>query len=491
MADMRLDTRRSVTAHRTIPGSVPGLGLVVVAALAILGGCSNRQVKVVMRPGEAGPERSFETNRADADERARIADAYASGPLDRSGGEDGVRFEAVFSERDLPSELGNRNGWAAMPGTFGTTYLYVEQFGAERDDWSAFRTRMDAGELWLRFAARFLESRIEDDEARAEWRRFADKELVPDLLSAFLRFNANGLVQQGQRIATRFRPPDERGVRTDDEWFQIQVFTPLVAFAIERGWIEAEEGQLVLLSGIDGWVSAGERAWSRKNLADPIIERFVRRFKPDAAPGTIGPENQQLVLLGLAFLWWVNTSDDAAAIMLESSAIPESDKDRLRRGDRLVPIPGPFGIPIGGGAKPLESEVVLETGREPFITNGSWDESLGTVTFSTRVHPAAERRRLATPVFHASWAEPDAAIQQAIFGEVVLTGQAIAECACWERMLDDETRAAWTAAVSLAIERGDPSPLRAVIDRVEGDGADDLPAPASLQAVVPVAGPAS
>ncbi len=457
----------------------------VVAVFALLVGCSNRQVKVVMRPGESGPQRSFETNRADGVERTRIAEAYESGPTGRAGGRDGVRFEATFAERDLPSELGNRNGWATLPGSFGTAYLYVEQFGGERDDWSAFRARMDAGELWLRLGASFLESRIEDEEARAEWRRFADEELVPDLLSAFLRYNANGWVQQGQRIDTRFRPPSERGLRTDDEWFQIQVFTPLVAFMIERGWIEPEEGQLVLLSGIDGWASAGERSWSRKNLADPIVERFVRRFKPDAAPGTIGPENQDLVLLGLAFLWWVNTSGDAAGVMLESPAIPEKDKERLRRGDRMISIPGPFGIPIGGGARPLESEVVLETGTEPFITNGSWNESLGTVTFQTKVYPADQRRRLAPPVFHASWAEPDAEAQRAIFGEIVLTGQAIAECASWERMLDEETKAAWTEAVTLAMAEGDPSRLREVLDRVEGDGDDDMPAPMSLQAVVP------
>ncbi|MFM1832077.1 MAG: hypothetical protein RLZZ461_393 [Planctomycetota bacterium] len=468
------------------------VSVIGVSLMTILGasGCTNRQVKVVMRAGDAGPERTFETNRADADERSRIAEAYESGPLRRVDGEDGVRFEATFAERDLPSEVGNRNGWAALPSAFGTAYLYVEQFGAERDDWTAFRDRMDAGDLWLRLGARFIESRIEDEAARTEWRRFADEELVPDLLSAFLRFNANGLVQQGQRIDTRFRPPAERGPRTDDEWFQIQVFTPLVAFAIERGWVEPEEGQLVLLSGVDGWASAGERAWSRKNLADPIVARFVQRFKPDAEPGTIGPENKDLVLLGLAFLWWVNTSDDAAAVMLESPAIPERDKERLRRGDRLISIPGPFGIPIGGGAKPLDSEVVLETGVAPFVTNGTWDESLGTIRFSTKVYPADQRRRLATPVFHASWAVPDADVQRAIFGEVVLSGQDLAECASWERMLDEETQAAWRAAVVQAIEQGDPAPLRSILDRVEGDGDDDLPAPTALQSIVPGKDPA-
>ena len=73
-------------------------------------------------------------------------------------------------------------------------------------------------------------------------------------MSAFLRFNAGGYVQQGQRVDTRFRPPEERGPRSEDEWFQLQVFAPLVAFAVERSWIEPWEAQLVLLSGIDGMV---------------------------------------------------------------------------------------------------------------------------------------------------------------------------------------------------------------------------------------------
>ena len=81
-------------------------------------------------------------------------------------------------------------------------------------------------------------------------------------------------------------------------------------------------------------------------------------------------------------------------------------------------------------------------------------------------------------------------MQRAIFGEVVLIGQELAECASWERMLDEETQAAWRAAVVQAIEQGDPTPLRSILDRVEGDGDDDLPAPMALQAVVPGKDPA-
>ncbi|MCP4837633.1 MAG: hypothetical protein GY895_23055 [Phycisphaera sp.] len=459
-------------------------GVTSVLAGALLLGCTNRQVKVEMVAGETGPERIFETNRTDRDEIGRLSEAYETAPTERANGRDGVRFEGVFAERELPSEIGNRNGWSTLPGSFGTAYYYVEQFGAARDDWSAFRDRMNAGELWIRFAISFFESRIDGDEERAEWRRFAEEELLPDAMSAFLRFNAGGYVQQGQRIDTRFRPPQERGPRTDDEWFQVQVFAPLVGFAVERGWVEPWEAQLTLLSGIDGWVSAGERAWTRKELADPIVKRSVGRFVPGADPGEIGPGNQKLILTGLAFLWWVNTSKDAVELMLESAAIPEVDKARLRKGDRSIDLPGPFGIPIGGGERPLESEVVLRTEVEPFLTNGTWDESLGTVSFTTRIYPPAERRRMTPPVFHANWAVPDASVQRAIFGGVELVGQGLAESAFWERMFDDDRRAEWTNALEAAKAAGSPAPLRSFIESLDGEDAESLPAPEELRDLV-------
>ncbi len=464
--------------------------LIAASALAIclsIGGCSNKQVRIEMKTGGSGPVRTFETNRATGEERTRLTEVYESGPLEAGKGRNGVRFEGVFVDRELPSEIGNRNGWSVIEGQFGSSYLYVEQFGDERDDWRRFRARMDAGELWLRLLAGFLSTRIEDPEAKSRFAESFETQILPDLMSAFLRFNANGYVQQGQRIATNFRAPSKRGPRTDDEWFQIQVFTPLVAFAIERDWIEPVEGQMVLLSGVDGWVSAGERQWSRDNLADPIVERTAKRFVPDAVPGKIGPENEALVFFGLSFLWWVNTSSEAAEIMLDSAAISDADKEKLRAGNRLIDLPGPFGIPIGGGDRPVESEVVLETGEPPFVTNGTWNESLGTVTFRTKVYPSDQRRRFAPPVFHASWSVPDDEAQERIFGKVPLRGQDLAEVVFWEQTLSERDRTSWVECIEES-KPGDLGAVRDFVDRLEGDGKDNRPAPEALRAAVASSG---
>ena len=109
---------------------------VLLAAASV--GCSNKQVRIEMRSGAEGPVRTFETNRTTGEERTRLTEVYESGPLEATDGRSGVRFEGVFLDRDLPSEVGNRNGWSVLEGEFGSAYLYVEQFGEGRDDWKEF-----------------------------------------------------------------------------------------------------------------------------------------------------------------------------------------------------------------------------------------------------------------------------------------------------------------------------------------------------------------
>ena len=127
---------------------------------------------------------------------------------------------------------------------------------------------------------------------------------------------------------------------------------------------------------------------------------------------------------------------------------------------------------------------MLETGAEPFVTNGNWDESLGTVTFETDLYPPEQRRRMAPPVFHASWSVPNREIQTEVFGEVVLVGRDLAEVAFWERTLDEDDRSTWSEAVATARRDGDLDAMVAFVESVEGEGKDDRPAPLGLRAIL-------
>ena len=317
---------------RVLTASIRPTGLLLACLAILLVGCRNKQVKVEMRTGVDGAMRVFETNFADRDEIRRLSEAYDNDPMRREQGE-GFRFEGTFKDGELPSEVGNRNGLSSLPSTFGTAWYYYEQFGENGNDWEILKRRMNAGDLWLRLAAKFFELRMPDEETRQEWHEFAHGRLIPDALSGYLRYSAGQFVTTGQRVSARVRRPNDRGPRTMDETFQVSVFTPLIAFAAERGWVTDEEAQLIGLLGIDGWVSAGERDWSRREIFEPIMRRTVQRFVPGTDPGEIDRNNEKLTWLGLSFLWWVNTSQEAVEVLLASDAISDEDKARLRQGD--------------------------------------------------------------------------------------------------------------------------------------------------------------
>ena len=445
----------------------------------VISGCTNRQVKVEMKAGADGAIRVFESNLASRDEIARLSEAYEDDPSRRGQG-GGVRFEGVFESGDLPSEVGNRNGMSNITSNLGTSWYYFEQFGERANDWEIFRQRMDAGNLWLHLAAKFFESRMTSEEAKQEWRDFAYGRMIPDMMSGYLRYNAGQFVTTGQRISAKVRLPNDRGPRTMDESFQVSVFAPLTAFAAERGWMTIEEAQIIGLLGIDGWVSAGERDWSRRMIFEPLLKRVIQRFVPDADPGEIDRNNQKMVLIGLSFLWWVNTSGDAADVLLASDAISDADKERLRNGNRMISIPGPFGFSIRGGPRPLESELVVETNAKPFLTNGDWNESTGTVTFKSKVYPPEGRKRIAPPVYHASWAVANEEAQESIFGSVVLRDLPLAEYCLWLKTLEGENKDMWYAAIEEAKSLGNSSPLHPALRRIDGDKDDSRPPPTSL-----------
>lgn len=440
-------------------------------------GCTQQHVKIEMEAGLDGARRAFESNLLTKAEIRRLSDAYDTDPSRRADKKSGVRFEGQFEAGTLPSEIGNRNGLSSLPSKFGTTWYYFEQFGEPANDWDVLKHRMNAGELWLRLGAKYIELQLKDETDRAEWRTFADEQLVPDALSVFLRFNAGQFAITGQRVSARVRGQDDHGPRTFDETFQVMVFAPLTAFAVDRGWVEPSEAQILGLIGIDGWVSRGEREWSQKAVLEPILRRNMSRILPEFELGKdLKAAGEKFTWLGLAFLWWVNTSSDSIEVMLASEAISEEDKEKLRAGNRAISMPGPFGFSIRGGAQPLIAELDLTTPSEPFLTNGDWDESLSKIHFRTKVFPAHDRRRIAPPVFHAAWSVPDSEAQENAFERVVLEGQALAEYCIWERTLSEEDAHLWTTA----LESGSKESMLAALGEIDGDSKHDRPPPTAL-----------
>lgn len=472
--------------------------------VVMLAGCQQRRVRVEMTASDAGVARSFASNALDEKTRERLSDVYAATPQEDSA-TGGVRFDGSFDDA-LPSEVGNRNGLTETRTDLGSAWFYFESFddalvdgelGAESSgaaatpgasaataptsDWSSLQERMAAGELWVRLFGRWAEQSLPDSSRREEFRAWVDAQLVPFAQDFMLRYGAMQAVAQSARIGGGIRDRDQRGRRSDDEAFYTRVFMPLLLTlgaeggaeggarsrlgerAVEMGLFTPEELHWLLLLSLDGNAGGSSRDWSLEKIFLPAINRQVRRWKPDAKPQSYG----SLTISGIGFLLWATSSPDRDEILLASSAIPEADKARVRSGDRAISLPPPYGVDPRRRAKSIDTEVRLTMAEAPYLSNGVWDAERKQAVFKCRFFGADDRTVLYQPMFYAAWSTPNVSRQSALFGEVVLRGEALGEYAIWRELLDPTRRAALDAAFAALAERRDPRPLQSLVAATE------------------------
>lgn len=475
--------------RRTFAFIVLSLGLALT-------GCAQKKVRVEMSATSEGVDRSFATNAVDQDGRRRLSEVYASSAqTDSATG--GVRFDGRF-EQGLPSELGNRNGLTERRSPLGSAWFYFESFDRAataqatstrqasgtpepepHSDWTSLQQRMAAGELWVRLFARWAEQQI-DEGRREEFRAWVDEALVPFANDFMLRYGAMQAVAQSARIGGRIRERGERGPRSDDESFYLRVFMPLLLVlgseggapaspeslgvrSVASGIFTPEELQLLLLMSLDGNAGGRSRDWSLDRIFLPAVNRHVQRWKPDAKP--LG--YTQLTIAGFGFLLWAGSSPQRDDILLASSAISESEKARVRNGDRSIRLPSPYGADPRRSPKAMETEVRLKVAEAPYLTNGLWSAETSEVVFAAKFFPPQERTVLYQPIFYAAWTAPDESAQRSSFGEVVLRSEALAQFVIWREMMTDRRREGLDAAL-LAAADGDIQPLRAIVADAAG-----------------------
>jgi hypothetical protein len=497
------------------------LSSILMALLVAAAGCAQKKVRVEMQASNEGVDRSFASNALDEEAQRRLSDIYAAPPQgDSTTG--GVRFDGRFDGHagsalgaGIPSELGNRNGLTERRSPVGSAWFYFESFDgtsrsarageetaaaegiapAEDSDWATLQRRMAAGELWVRLFGRWAEQSIDDPARQQEFRVWIDDRLVPFANDFMLRYGAMQAVAQSARIGGRIRDRGERGPRSEDESFYMRVFLPLLlelgseggvepdaatagggdgsgalfgARAVTAGLFTAEELHQLLLVSLDGNAGGRAREWSLERVLLPAVNRHVQRWTPGAKPLTA----TQITIAGLGFLLWVGGSPQRDEILLESPAISAQDKERLRAGDRSITLPSPYGADPRSRPDSVEAEVRLKVADAPYLTNGVWSAERGEILFSSRFFPGEERTVLFQPIYYAAWTAPDAARQRAIFGEVILRGEALAQFIGWREVMTESRRKELDAAL-LAAADGDPRTLQRLLS--QGSAMRDAP----------------
>lgn len=459
-------SRRSLSPARSLAISV-ALGAALLAGLV---GCQNRKVKVEISATGDNTSRVFATNERDRAALEAVERAYGSKA--EADAELGARFTGVFSEDKLPSEIGNRGAIGRIDSTLGSTRFYFEQFADQRDEWAAMKRRVDGGILWMQIFGRFVESRkIKDDAARSEFKRWWNTEAIPLAADAYLMYSGMQAVVQAQRIGAMPRRTGEPGERSADETFRLSVFQPLALLFAERGWLSADELVAVQSASINGNISRRESEWLGQKVFEPAIGRLLVRFDPSRKDMKLA----DFAPIGLEFLLWVKVSREYRDLVLASPAIGDDVKERVRQGKWDFDLPPPFGFRLLERPKVTDAEVVLDTGAEPFFTNGTWNKATRRVEFKGGFYEGEYRYAPYPAPYYAIWSLPSQR-QESVFGAVLLAGEPLAQYCAWENALPDETKPKWLEALGKLSDAKDANPAYEVILGL----ATDLPAPLPL-----------
>lgn len=445
--------------------------LLALALVALpLGACQNRKVKVEIAASGEGAVRTFATNDTSARALAAAAEAYGGGG--ERDAELGRRFSGIFAESAMPSEIGNRGAIGRLDSSLGSARAYYEQFAEPREEWTAMRERVEGGILWMQIFGRFIELRkLKTDEERAQFSRWWNGEATPLVADAYLMYSGMQAVAQSQRIGARLRGRDDDGPRTEDETFRISVFQPLAILLAERGWLEPAELAAIQMTGIKGGASAREREWLVEKIITPAVTRIVARFDPSRTDMKL----KDFAPLGLEFLLWIKVSREYRDIILASPAIPEATKEEVRKGAWDFELPPPFGFRLLERPKTTDAEVVLDTGAEPFFTNGVWNAAARRVEFKGAFYESKYRYAPYTAPYYAFWTLPSQR-QESLFGGIILEGEALAQYCSWENALTEETRTKWIAALDALAATKDATPALELVLAM----AKDHPAPLPL-----------
>jgi hypothetical protein len=456
---VRLDRHARARARFGRVGRTVLCILIVTAAAA----CQNRKVKVEIDASGEQASRVFATN--DTSRRSLEGIEAVYGSEGESDAELGRRFTGTFADSAMPSEIGNRGAIGRVDSALGSARVYYEQFADRREEWTSLRERVEGGILWMQLFGRFIELRkIKDEPARGEFSRWWNSEAIPFAADTVLLYSGMQAASQAQRIGAMPRNAGDFTPRTVDETFRLSLFEPLVIHFAERGWLTPDELAAAQMLAINGNVSGRERAWVADKVFSPAVARLAARIDPTRKDMKL----KDFVPLAIEFVLWTKLSREYRDLVLASPAIPEVTKEAIRAGKWDFELPPPFGFRTMERPKVTDADVYLDTGAEPFFTNGRWNPESRRVEFKGGFYEDKYRYAPYNPPYYAVWALP-AQKQESVFGAVVVEGEPLAEYCAWEASLDEPLRKRWLDALDTLASTKDAAAAYAVMAELAKD----------------------
>jgi hypothetical protein len=377
----------------------------------LIAGCEDYKYSIEMKPCEEGIERKLIcSSNLTQDKRENIAKLYEK-QIDPN------IFWGRFNE-NLPNDVGGAGFYTTFSTNMGQVNIYSERFrGNDNLNYNLEQAQLLADRI-ADFLIGWLEYELGDDPNFVHLKAFCNENFRPDLKNLTIYFWLSIILEEYKEGAL-----EEMSMR-------------LQHYVIERGYLSPKEMHLLTESFEDG---------QKQGL------RLFRRLVMDKMGYSLpGMEAERLVFLSDnkhaedSIKRYIRTTDFFKKAWEEkkrqendpNTEPPQTDIDDVIMHD----IDFEFDIFSWSDSR---IEVKLACENEPFETNGKWDKEAGQVVWRCSI---AGNEELPT-FFFASSSDPNRKYQQEHFGDIVLSGETLAEYCIWREKLDEGKAKEWDSFI--------------------------------------------
>lgn len=360
------------------------------------------------------------------EELASIAKLYPqeTTPPDGSGRSFVGKFKGA-----LPADVGGWGSYLCWTTAMGSAHVYVERFRGEVNLGEQVQRRLRAADELTDLVAGWLSAALKGQRGVERLRRFLEAELHRDVRNiSMLLWSAKVTLHERQDQGDTLLECALRGAQ----------------YLAERGYFDAKD-----IPRIARLLRDGARKDNGGTMA--ILRRLIAS-KMGVAPGEpipavldflADPEEARRSLAR-----YVQTTDQFKTWRAKrQSAAGQTDQpapaEPMAMLEALASTAFEFDLDLADSNDELEVSLVLGESLNSAQTNGRPDAKKRSLRWSGRLRPRGQSDHRFPRLCYAIWARPDADLQRARFGRVVLDGRALMEYCLWRKGLTQEEGKQW------------------------------------------------
>ncbi len=414
-----------------------GFHVVILSSLCFAG-CAGNKYEIELTPTAEGVERSLTCWRADAtdqqnihafsdSELQKIAAAYGVPVADRAA--EKHKFHGLFSEA-MPNDVGGSGSYRRWETSLGSLSVYVERFRGNDDLLSELEQRLQAVDTVVDLLLGWLTEVLEDEDGFAQLREFVDNGFRRDMKNLCLYGWSVELLPEQDDMSQVVAESMMRAAHyfVERAYFSIEQL-PEIARACQE--YEATGHSQRLLKLFQRLIATNMGVDQSKRVPDRL------NFLGHEVALTKSIEN------------YLRTTDDYARLLTqwEQAKVDDPNLDQPVPADVIgEPLSRAFLPRLFASSDSLD--VKLAAQRQPFLTNGRWDNQEQQVHWK-RSMLAADAKSFSFPaMLFALWCEPNNQVQQDRFGKIIFDGEALAQYCVWHRGLDEHETEQWETFLS-------------------------------------------